>query len=591
MSFDAWLTIIVIGLMLIGLIKDYYPADVLTFSALCVLTVCGVIKPEDALKGFSNKGMFTVALLFPIAYAAQSSGVLNHAAGALIGRAKAGKTAMVRMMLPVFGLSTFLNNTPVVAMFIPTVRDWAVSAKISPSKFLIPVSYASILGGICTLIGTSTNLVANGMLMSAKGISLKMFDFAYIGIPCAIAGFLYLTFIGRRFLPDNTDMLADMETDESEFIFEMKVTADSDIIGKSLSEGNLRKLNDIFAVGINRHVSIISPVKPDEVVELNDVIFFSGKKDAMKLLSSVKGLIPHTHQEDDFNSLMNGKKTKLVEAVVSVASSVINKKIKDVNFRGRYDAVVLAIKRDGRKLDTGLGGTVLKSGDTILLLAGADFSKRVDSSDFYLLSKTENIVPVDSRKVWITVLSLVFMIVLSAVGVLDIFYGAMIVFAVLLLSRTLTASEARRSIEINVLIVIASSFGLGIAIEKTGLASMIAGSVIEYSAGWGLVGALAAVSLAVTLLTELITNNAAVALVFPVAMSVADKADASPIPFALAVAIAASASFATPIGYQTNLMVQGPGGYKFSDYLKIGVPMNLIYFVVSVLLIPVFFKF
>lgn len=209
MSFDAWLTIIVIGLMLIGLIKDYYPADVLTFSALCVLTVCGVIKPEDALKGFSNKGMFTVALLFPIAYAAQSSGVLNHAAGALIGRAKAGKTAMVRMMLPVFGLSTFLNNTPVVAMFIPTVRDWAVSAKISPSKFLIPVSYASILGGICTLIGTSTNLVANGMLMSAKGISLKMFDFAYIGIPCAIAGFLYLTFIGRRFLPDNTDMLAD----------------------------------------------------------------------------------------------------------------------------------------------------------------------------------------------------------------------------------------------------------------------------------------------------------------------------------------------------------------------------------------------
>lgn len=382
-----------------------------------------------------------------------------------------------------------------------------------------------------------------------------------------------------------------METDESEFIFEMKVTADSDIIGKSLSEGNLRKLNDIFAVGINRHVSIISPVKPDEVVELNDVIFFSGKKDAMKLLSSVKGLIPHTHQEDDFNSLMNGKKTKLVEAVVSVASSVINKKIKDVNFRGRYDAVVLAIKRDGRKLDTGLGGTVLKSGDTILLLAGADFSKRVDSSDFYLLSKTENIVPVDSRKVWITVLSLVFMIVLSAVGVLDIFYGAMIVFAVLLLSRTLTASEARRSIEINVLIVIASSFGLGIAIEKTGLASMIAGSVIEYSAGWGLVGALAAVSLAVTLLTELITNNAAVALVFPVAMSVADKADASPIPFALAVAIAASASFATPIGYQTNLMVQGPGGYKFSDYLKIGVPMNLIYFVVSVLLIPVFFKF
>lgn len=591
MSFDAWLTIIVIGLMLIGLIKDYYPADVLTFSALCVLTVCGVIKPEDALKGFSNKGMFTVALLFPIAYAAQSSGVLNHAAGALIGRAKAGKTAMVRMMLPVFGLSTFLNNTPVVAMFIPTVRDWAVSAKISPSKFLIPVSYASILGGICTLIGTSTNLVANGMLMSAKGISLKMFDFAYIGIPCAIAGFLYLTFIGRRFLPDNTDMLADMETDESEFIFEMKVTAESDIIGKSLSEGNLRKLNDIFAVGINRHGSIISPVKPDEVVELDDVIFFSGKKDAMKLLSSVKGLIPHTHQEDDFNSLMNGKKTKLVEAVVSVASSVINKKIKDVNFRGRYDAVVLAIKRDGRKLDTGLGGTVLKSGDTILLLAGADFSKRVDSSDFYLLSKTENVVPVDSRKVWITVISLVSMIALSAVGVLDIFYGAMVVFAILLLSRTISASEARKSIEINVLIVIASSFGLGIAIEKTGLAAMIAGGVIEYSAGWGLVGALAAVSLAVTLLTELITNNAAVALVFPVAMSVADKADASPIPFALAVAIAASASFATPIGYQTNLMVQGPGGYKFSDYLKIGVPMNLIYFVVSVLLIPVFFKF
>lgn len=590
MTIEAWITVAVIIIMLIALIKDLFPADVLTFTALSFLTVIGIISPEDALGGFSNKGMFTVALLFPVAYAAQTSGVLDRFASAVIGRAKGGRMALFRVMLPVFGLSTFLNNTPVVAMFIPTVRDWAVRAKMSPSKFLIPVSYASILGGICTLIGTSTNLVANGMLIKSKGLSFNMFDFAYVGLPCAVAGFIFLVFFGRKLLPDNKDMLEDFESDETQFIYEMRVGSDADIIGKSLCDGNLRKLNDIFVTGIFRKNELISPVRPAEIINSGDILLFSGKKDALNLLSSIRGLVPCA-EDEYYRKLVNGKNARIAEAVVSVASSVVNKRVKDINFRGRYDAVVLAVKRDGHRLDSGLGGVVLKSGDTVLLLTGADFYKRQDGRDFYLLSKSENVHPYNIKKTYISGISLFGMIVLSAFGVLDIFDGAMIVLGILLLTRTLTASETRQSIEINVLIVIAASFGLGTALEKTGAAAYFAGNIIGATSAYGNIGALAAISFATTVLTELITNNAAVALIFPIAMAIADKAQASPLPFAMAVAIAASASFATPIGYQTNLMVQGPGGYKFSDFIKIGLPLNLLYFVVSVLVIPVFFKF
>ena len=590
MSTDAVITLIIIGLMLLALVKDILPADVATFGALGTLLLLGIVKPEDAAKGFGNKGMLTVAVLFPVAYAAQTSGMLDNFAATILGKAKNGGRSLMRVMLPVFGLSSFLNNTPVVAMFIPTVRDWAVKGKISPSKFLLPVSYASIFGGVCTLIGTSTNLVANGMFISSKGMSLKMFDFAYIGIPCAIAGFLFLMLIGRRILPDNQDLLSDFTSSGSKYLFEMKVNGGG-LAGKTISDGKLRNLNEIYVTGIGRDGKMITPVKPDEIIMENDTLFFSGLKDSMTILSKISGLIP-ANGEDHYNQLIHRSSLKVVEAVVSMSSTVLGKKIKDVNFRGKFDAVVLAISRSGEMINASIGNTTLKAGDTLLLLTGSDFFKRTEGSrDFYMMSKPETISPLNKKKMYISLVTILGMIVLSATGTLDIFIGSIIALVILLFTKTITATEARRSVELNVLIVIASSLGLGIALEKTGAAAYIAGGIIGMTENLGIVGSLAAVMLATTVLTEMITNNAAVALIFPIAMSVADKAGVSPIPFALATAISASASFATPIGYQTNLMVYGPGGYKFTDFLKVGLPLNIIFYIVSLITIPLVFKF
>lgn len=587
----AIVSLLVVVVMLLALMTELIEADVIVFGALGVLLVGGIITPNEALAGFSNKGMLTVAILFIVAYAAQSAGFMQFCADRVMGSGKAGEArSLLRMMLPVAGLSAFLNNTPIVAMFTPYLRDWAQRNGFAPSKFLIPLSYVTIFGGVFTLIGTSTNLVVSGLYQQKHGQSLGMFELGLVGLPCGIAGILYLLLVGRHLLPD-TRTAGSAIAEGREYLLEVRVAADAGLVGKTVEAAGLRNLEQLYLVEIQREGKTIAPVKPQEHLLVDDRLIFTGRVEGVAQLQKISGLQP-VHGHDLRQELLHNGEARLVEVVVSPSCPMLGKTIKEGNFRARYDAAVLAVHRHGERLEAKLGELVLRPGDTLLLLAGDDFIKRWNfSREFYLVSKVSDLPRVNRKKAIISFCALAGMVVLSAAGVMDIFEAAILAALVLLFTRCITTVEARRSIELNVLIVIASSFGISKALEKTGAAAWLADQIIGSVQQWGAVGVLAAICLMTTILTEVITNNAAAAVIFPIAMASAQQLQVDPKPFVIAIAISASASFATPIGYQTNMMVYGPGGYRARDFLKVGVPLNILYMLVSIAVIPLFWKF
>jgi di/tricarboxylate transporter len=591
MSTEAIFVLIVIAIMFVALVRELFAPDVIVFSALGILYLSDVLTTSDAFIGFSNKGMLTVAILFIIAYAAQSSGLLEWLAAKIMGRSTGGRRSLVRMMLPVLGLSAFLNNTPVVAMFVPAIRDWATKKHIAPSKFLIPLSYASIFGGVCTLIGTSTNLVVNGLFQQSYNRSISMFELAYVGLPCALAGISYFLLVGYRTLPDRSDPESDFSESGREYLLEMAVQGGGPLVGKTIEQAGLRNLDQLFLAEIIRGGETITPVKPGDRLCAEDLLVFAGQVAGVVRLQSIQGLTL-LHGSDLVATLRKSGDGRVLEAVVSRSSPMLGHTLKEGDFRARYDAVVLAAHRNGERLATGMGHLALKPGDTLLLLAGKDFLKRWrHARDFYMVSKVTDLPQIDRRKSIISVVTLVGMILLSAFEVIPIFKAAILAAMVLLFTRCLTVVEARRSLELNVLIIIACSFGLSRALEKTGAADFLATHLINSTAFLGPVVLLAAVYFITSLMTEMITNNAAAALAFPIAMSAATQSGLDPKPFVIAIAVAASASFATPIGYQTNLMVYGPGGYRFSDFLRVGIPMNMVFMAVALFVIPLVWPF
>ncbi|PLX94438.1 MAG: SLC13 family permease [Desulfuromonas sp.] len=591
MSLAAIFTLLVVAMMLVGLVLELFAPDVIVFSALGVLLVAGIVTPAEALSGFSNAGMLTVAILFVVAFAAQSSGILELFAQKVMGTSGGGRRSLLRLMLPVLTLSAFLNNTPIVAMFTPTVRDWALRRRLAPSKFLIPLSYASIFGGACTLIGTSTNLVVNGLYQQATGSSLAMFELAWIGVPCALAGIVFFLLVGFRLLPNRADLSEQFDQAGREYLLEMRIPEGSPLIGLSVDAAGLRQLDQLYLAEIVRAGHVLVPVKPQEKLLAGDHLIFSGQLEGVVRLQKITGLA--LCEEGDYCSEMfKSGRGRILEAVVSRSSPMLGKSIREGGFRSRYDAAVLAVHRHGERITSGLGQLELRPGDTLLLLAGSDFFKRwKHSRDFYMVSKVGDAPVVNRRKTLIALVALSGMILLSASGILPILHAAILAALVLLLSRSVTAVEARRSIELNVLVVIAAALGISKALEKTGAADALAQLVIQAVDGLGPLGLLAAIYIVTSIMTEVVTNNAAAALAFPIALSAAAQAGYDPRPFVIAIAVAASASFATPIGYQTNLMVYGPGGYRFTDFLKVGIPINLLFMTVCLILVPLVWSF
>ncbi|MEA3489972.1 MAG: SLC13 family permease, partial [Candidatus Omnitrophota bacterium] len=595
-NFTSFFPIIVIAAMTTILAFEILPSAIVLAGALLVFLLTGIIDPTETLAGLSNRGMITVALLFIVAAGLRYTGALNAVANRFLGKTKKKSlvSSLFRMMVPVSFLSAFLNNTPIVVIFTPIIKKWAEKLGLSASKFLIPLSYATIFGGVCTLIGTSTNLVVHGMMLQNGIKGLSMFELGKVGLPCAIIGWIYLAFFGHKLLPERKDILETVRDNRKEYFIGMKVTGNCPIIGKTITKAGLRNLKNVYLMEIERAGEIFGPVSPDEKVLNGDVLYFVGVTSAVVDLQDIPGLVPAAHRM--FEEGFIKESSHLVEAVISDSSPILGKTVKKANFREKYKAGVVAIHRNGERIKEKVGDIRLHAGDVLLLLATDDFLRNwSDSRDFYVVSRIKKQEPRVYHKAYVAVAILVLMVLAATFGGvlpriggnrISMFYAAAAAAAFMMITRCVTIGQAKRSLDMNVLLTIVCAFGISKALQNSGAAAAIADFMINLVKGFGPVGVLAAIYLLTTVFTEIITNNAAAVLIFPIAYSAGLQLGVDPRPFFIAIAIAASASFATPIGYQTNLIVQGAGGYKFTDYLKAGLPLNILFFIVSVIIIP-----
>lgn len=580
MSWDAWITVAVLSAALYILSRDRIPPSLVLVGAVITLLLAGVIGPDQAFAGLSNPAPITVAALYVLAGAVEKTGALQPLVSRMLDSARGARRELARLLIPAASASAFLNNTPIVAMLTPQVQSWADRNGVSASRFLMPLSFASILGGMVTLIGTSTNLVVSGMLEASGHAPLGMFELTRVGLPAALIGIGLILLLSPWVLRDRRGA-RQMSTEElREFVVGMRVVSDGPLDGHSVEGAGLRNLAGLFLIEIERERELITPVAPETVLRRGDRLTFVGKADMVVELQRVRGLVS-TEQSQVLR--FDDPAHTFFEIVLGEASPLMGKTLKEARFRGRYQAAVVAIHRAGQRVRSKLGEVPLKVGDTLLVLADGGFRDRWrDRNDFLLVSRLGGAPPAASRKAGLVALIGVGIVVTAGTGLLPILYAALLGALALLLFRVLTPGEAGAAVNLDVIIVIAAAFGLGAAMQTSGLAERLAGLVLDAFGWMGPAGALAGVILTTILLTELITNNAAAVLVLPIALSVAATLGLDPRSFAIAVAIAASASFLTPIGYQTNTMVYGPGGYRFTDYARLGAPLSVVVIVTVV---------
>ena len=591
MSWEAGFTFAIIAVGIVVLLRDMFTPDFVFLGILAVLMAVGILSPAEALSGFSNTEVIAIGALFVVAGAMKNTGALGFFASRIFGRiGSKPRQALLKMMVPIAGVSAFLNNTPIVAMFMPVVIDWARRNRVSPSRFLIPLSYATILGGTCTLIGTSTNLVVSGLMASVGLPKMSFFELSPVGLPSAILGLGFIAVFAKRLLPDRKELLESLGEHRREYLAEMEVQPDCPLVGQRIEQAGLRHLPGLFLIRIERAEEIVAPVGPEERIKAADRLVFTGVVSTILDLQKIRGLVPAGDHREGHPGFPEGN--SLCEAVVSEDSPLVGSTIRDANFRTRYGAAVVAVHRGGKRLDGKIGDILVRPGDTLLLEALPGFLRAYRySSDFYLVSEIPESAPPRYDKAVPAFCILVALIFMVTMELLPMVTAALLGAFAVLLFGCLSIGEMRDTVDMSVLILIAAALGVSKALEKTGVAAGIASTLVEIGVLLGPSGVLAMVYLATLLFTELLSNAAAAALVFPVALEASRQLGVDARPFAIAITVAASAAFASPIGYQTHLMVYGPGGYRFSDFLKIGVPLDLLVFAVAIVMIPLVWPF
>jgi di/tricarboxylate transporter len=593
MEWQAWFTIAVTLVTLVALAFDR-PADLVFMGALVVLTLADVVDFKSAFEGFISPSLLMVAALFIVTSGLKETGVVDYVGARVLGPVRSEFGGLVALILVAIAVSAFMNNTPIVAMLIPVVLKWCRKNHVAPSRLLIPLSFATILGGCCSRIGTSTNLVVDG-LMKKSGLpgldEMGFFEIGYAGFPCAIVGTIYLLTFGRLLLPARKELLQQFGESMREYLVELKVAPGCRLIGQTIEAAGLRGLPGLFLAEVDRRGSVITPVSPDTVLEQDDRLVFTGIVDTIVDLKNIPGLEPVA---DGTDSAWNAaRQRRLCEAVVSRSSPLIGQTVRESQFRSHYNAAIVAIHRNGERVTTKIGDVSLEAGDTLLLQTGANFTQaHRNNPDFYLVSDVDGFQVVRQERWWIAVG--IFVALLAAMVLLPgdrATLAAFLAGGLMVLTRCMSTGDGRQAVEWPVLIAIGASFGLGTALDKSGAAQFLARQLIELTQPFGPIAALAAIYAATMILNELITNNGAAAIAFPFCLQAAALSGTHPRPFAMAVALASSFAFASPVGYQTHMMVFGPGGYRFSDFVRSGVPLNLLMMVVSVILIPIIWPF
>ena len=576
-SFPMALVFAVIAFLLVALYSGKLRAEVSFFIAVTVLTVAGILTPSEALSGFANEQLAVIILLLVISDIIRKTDAIDLVFNRLFKGTRSVSGFIARMVAFVAPSSAFFNNTPLVAMMMPYVYSWSKRNNISSSKLLIPLSYAAILGGCMTLVGTSTNLVVNGMAVEAGFESLDIFDFVWVGFPMVLIGGFYLTLFSDKILPSHKDAMDEFKEGWREYFVETEIAASSPLIGKTVLEAGLRSLSGNFLVEIVRKSNVITPVSPNHVLRAKDRLIFTGETNSIpELVKPELGLsLP---QESTSSELSN-----VVEVVISHNSWLIGRRVKNTHFRGKYDAAIVAVHRNGGKISGKIGSVVLQAGDVLLLFAGKDFEIRATGNEFYIISKKEN-KRVDARKALLVIVGVLLSVIVSATTPLSLFACLLIVLALSFFTKTLTGTEIKRGINLNMMLIMAFGLALGKAMSNSGAAEYIATNILKVAEPFGAVAILGMIFLVTNLLASYMTNLAAVAIIFPISVGIAQSMNLPLEPFIMIVAFGGAANFITPIGYQTNLMVYGSGGYSFNDFMKIGMPLTILYIVLGTLL-------
>lgn len=594
MTVPIAITLATLVLIVIGITVLRVTPYVVLCGALGLLMVLEVVPVDEALYGFGNAGVITVALLFVVADGMNRTGGVAGLGRRVLGSSSDLRIVQLRTMGPVALLSAFLNNTPVVALMLPIVLDWSRKYRVSASSMLMPLSFAAILGGMCTLIGTSTTLVIDSQLPAEN--RLGMFDLAWIGVPATLIGIAYFAFLGRWLLPERQAAFDQLD-DPREYTVVMQVEPGSALVGQTIEEAGLRHLPGMYLMEIDRREQIMTAVSPETRLESNDQLVFVGIVDSVVDLQRIPGLQPAT---DQLFKLKGSRSDRcLVEAVVSNSCPYLRMTIREAQFRTRYGAAVIAVNRDGVRLRQKIGDIELTPGDTLLLECKPAFiHQQKNSRHFFLVSEIAGSTTPRYEKAWVARVIMIAMIAVVAVELLPMIKAAMIAAGLMIITRCLRGSNALRAIEWDILLVMAAGIGIGEALKSSGTNEFIADSLIN---GFGAGAAqfftdnpramLAMICGLTMLFTNLITAKAAGLLMLPIAISTADGLGVEMMPFVIGVIVGAAASLATPIGYQTNLMVYGPGGYRATDFVRVGGPLSVIVWLLAVIVAPMVWAF
>lgn len=581
--FDSILVLVVLLFIIISLYREWIGPAFTFMVAVVTFGVAGILTPSEMLAGFANEQIAVILLLLLLGDTIRKTGVLENFFNWIFSRAGTYNGFLWRMMGIVSVLSAFLNNTPLVAILMPYVHNWSKRHKIAPSKLLIPLSYAAILGGCATLIGTSTNLIVNGLVTDQQITTdlqeLNIFDFSLIGFPMIIVGILYMLLLGKHLLPNRHDVMASFSNKHRKYLVEAEVVPGSKLCNKTIEEAGLRNLEGLFLAEIYREGQKLTAVGPNTRLIGNDILIFAGATETIAdMIKSDTGL-----RLTQVGMFSRKKHTAIREIVISHNSTLVGKTLKEARFRGKYDAAIIAVHRNGQRISGKLGSIELQAGDVLLLLAGQDFAARaVDTMDFYPITKVRDFTKQPAWKNITLIGGMALAILLSVLGVVKLFIALLLLLLVIIIAGIINPKEIAKSLDYNLAVIIALALALGTAMVKSGVAEAIAAFFIQYMQPFGIIGVMFGIYLVTSFLSAYITNKAAVAIIFPIALTMALDLGVNPLPFVLLVSFAGAASFITPVGYQTNLMVYGPGSYSFKDYMRVGLPLTIIYMFATV---------
>lgn len=578
----AWITIVTVLGMFTTLLFTKIRTDMVFLAAIGILFVTGVLDAKDALSGFSSTSVVVIGVLFVVVAGLTHTGVLQWIVRHLLGQPNSYSKAVIRLMLPVAGLSSFLSNTTVVAMFVGIVKMWSKKLGISPSKLLIPLSYASGMGGVCTLIGTPPNLIISGLYADKTGETMNVLATTIPGLFCLTVGVLSIIAF-RKLLPDRKAPESAFEA-TSEYTVELLVPSDNKHIGETLEEAGLCQVRGGSLIEIYHFDNVTSPVREDEYVMGGDRLIYAGQIDEILQLKKSHGLVSADHHIFSMSEV--DRKRQLRTAYVKFGSSLIGETIASSKLERDNNLTLVAVARSGQRIKEPPRQVVLQAGDTLLLECPPRMNVNTDnlSSQLHFFD-SEQVVNIGPKTLVSSAIMIV-MVVLSALNVMSLLQSAFIAAAAMLIFRCCSIEQARKAINWDILMVFAGSVVLGLAILQTGIAERLATGILDVC-GTNPIVVMIAICLVGNLTTEFISNTAAGAMFFPIMYEAAEKLGYEPYTFLIALMISVSSSFATPIGSPTHMLVYGPGGYRFSDFMRIGLLMDIIILASNILIVNI----